>query len=113
GCARTVGPAFGSCVALDGRAGRKAMTMPAPSESSAIRRGNDQPYDVERVRADFPIFRQTVYGKPLTFLDSAASPQKPQAVLDAIHNVYANDYANIHRGVYYLSQKTTQAFEDA
>lgn len=89
------------------------MTVTAPSESSAIRRGNDQAYDVERVRADFPIFRQTIYGKPLTFLDSAASPQKPQAVLDAINSVYANDYANIHRGVYYLSQKTTQAFEDA
>lgn len=70
-------------------------------------------YDVEQVRQDFPIFRQEIYGKPLAFLDSAASAQKPQQVIDAIANTYAQDYANIHRGVYYLSQKATQAFEDA
>ena len=88
------------------------MTMTAPTEGMEAGRRN-WPYDVEAIRADFPIFRQTVYGKPLTFLDTAASAQKPQAVLDVINRVYAEDYANIHRGVYYLSQKTTQAFEDA
>ncbi len=70
-------------------------------------------YDVDRYRADFPIFNQEIYGKPLSFLDSGASSQKPQVVIDALREVYERDYANIHRGVYYLSQKTTQTFEDA
>ena len=59
-------------------------------------------FDPERVRMDFPILQQKVHGKPLVFLDSAASAQKPQAVLDAMSHFYASDYANIHRGVYEL-----------
>ncbi|MDA5192397.1 cysteine desulfurase [Govanella unica] len=70
-------------------------------------------YDVERLRADFPVLQQQIHGKPFAFLDSAASAQKPQMVIDAEREVYERDYANIHRGVYYLSQKTTQTFEDA
>ncbi|MBL4801289.1 MAG: cysteine desulfurase [Emcibacter sp.] len=71
------------------------------------------PYNIEEIRKDFPIFKQKIYGKPLTFLDSGASAQKPQQVLDAIHTCYAEEYANIHRGVYYLSQVGTQKYEDA
>lgn len=67
--------------------------------------------DVAAVRADFPIFEQEIYGKPLTFLDSAASAQKPRAVIDAISHLYETGYANIHRGIYKLSQDATEAYE--
>ena len=70
-------------------------------------------YDVEKIRKDFPIFEQEVYGKPLTFLDSAASSQKPRAVIDEVANCYASEYANIHRGGYYLSQALTSKYEVA
>jgi cysteine desulfurase/selenocysteine lyase len=70
-------------------------------------------FDVERVRADFPILSRKVYNRPLVFLDSAASAQKPQAVIDAMDSLLTQDYANIHRGVYYLSQKSTELFEQA
>jgi len=68
-------------------------------------------FDVERVRADFPILGRTVYGRPLVFLDSAASAQKPRAVIDAVRRCYETEYANIHRGVYHLSERATEAFE--
>jgi len=67
--------------------------------------------DVERVRADFPILGTTARGKPLVFLDSAASAQKPRVVLDAMQHFYETSYANVHRGVYELSERATQAFE--
>ncbi len=67
--------------------------------------------DAERARADFPILRTTARGKPLVFLDSAASAQKPRAVLDAMQSFYETSYANVHRGVYELSERATQAFE--
>jgi len=70
-------------------------------------------YNVDEIRRDFPIFQEEIYGKPLTFLDSAASAQKPRQVLDAMEKCYAREYANIHRGVYYLSQVGTQKYEDA
>ena len=70
-------------------------------------------FDVHRVRADFPIFEQKVYGNRLVFLDSAASAQKPRAVIDAVRRCYEREYANIHRGVYYLSERATAAFEEA
>ena len=70
-------------------------------------------FDVERVRADFPILSRTVHGKPLAFLDSGASAQKPRAVIDAIARCYETEYANIHRGVYELSAKATEAYEGA
>ena len=71
------------------------------------------PFDVERVRADFPILSRSVHGKPLTFLDSGASAQKPRQVIDAISRCYEAEYANIHRGVYELSAKATEAYEGA
>jgi cysteine desulfurase/selenocysteine lyase len=69
--------------------------------------------DVERIRRDFPILAEQSHGHPLVFLDSAASAQKPQQVIDAISDFYSHDYANIHRGVYELSQRATDAFEAA
>ncbi len=71
------------------------------------------PFDVERVRADFPILSRTVHGKPLVFLDSGASAQKPRQVIDAMARCYEAEYANIHRGVYELSAKATEAYEGA
>jgi cysteine desulfurase/selenocysteine lyase len=76
----------------------------------ARRQGN---FDVERVRADFPILSRKVHGKPLVYLDSAASAQKPRAVIDVMSRFYEEDYANIHRGVHFLSQRATDAFEAA
>ena len=67
--------------------------------------------DAEKARADFPILRTTARGRPLVFLDSAASAQKPRAVLDAMQSFYESSYANVHRGVYELSERATQAFE--
>ncbi len=70
-------------------------------------------YDVARVRADYPILEQKIYGNPLVFLDSAASAQKPRQVIEALRHCYEEEYANIHRGVYYLSERATEAFEAA
>ena len=70
-------------------------------------------FDVERIRHDFPALHQEVHGKPLVYLDSAATALKPQAVIDATVNVYARDCANIHRAVHLLSQRATLAFEEA
>jgi cysteine desulfurase/selenocysteine lyase len=68
-------------------------------------------YDVEQVRKDFPILSRTVYGKPLVYLDNGASAQKPQVVIDAISHAYANEYANVHRGLHFLSNAATDAYE--
>jgi cysteine desulfurase/selenocysteine lyase len=70
-------------------------------------------WDVEAARREFPILRETVHGKPLVYLDSAASAQKPQAVIDAEREVYERYYSNIHRGVHHLSVLATEAFEEA
>jgi cysteine desulfurase/selenocysteine lyase len=70
-------------------------------------------FDVQAIRRDFPILTREVYGKPLVYLDNAASAQKPKIVLDAMMNSYAFEYANVHRGLHYLSNAATQAFEDA
>ena len=70
-------------------------------------------YDVERVRADFPILYRQVHGKPLVYLDSAASMQKPRQVLEAMDHAYRFEYANVHRGLHYLSNAATAKFEDA
>ncbi len=69
--------------------------------------------DVERLRADFPILHQQIHGKPLVYLDNAASTHKPRAVIDAVAHFDAHDYSNIHRGVHDLSQRATAAFEAA
>jgi cysteine desulfurase/selenocysteine lyase len=69
------------------------------------------PFDVERIRADFPILSQTVRGKKLVFLDSAASAQKPRAVIDAMSGAMETQYANVHRGLHWMSERTTDAYE--
>lgn len=71
------------------------------------------PYEVERIRADFPILAREVYGKPLVYLDNAASAQKPRQVIDAITHAYEHEYANVHRGLHYLSNTATENFEKA
>lgn len=69
--------------------------------------------DIKKIRADFPILKQQINGKPLVYLDNAATSQKPQVVIDSIVNYYTTINANIHRGVHTLSQKATDAFEQA
>jgi cysteine desulfurase / selenocysteine lyase len=69
-------------------------------------------FNVETIRNNFPCLHQTVNGQPLAFLDTAASAQKPQAVIDAIVQSYSKEYANVHRGLYYLSDIATRKFED-
>jgi cysteine desulfurase/selenocysteine lyase len=70
-------------------------------------------YDVARVREDFPILAMQVYGKPLVYLDNAASAQKPKMVLDRIHQAYTSEYANVHRGLHFLANAATEAYEGA
>jgi cysteine desulfurase / selenocysteine lyase len=76
----------------------------------AVKNGS---YDIDRVRADFPILAKQVYGKPLVYLDNAASAQKPRPVLDRMHRVYASEYANVHRGLHFLANAATELYEDA
>ncbi len=70
-------------------------------------------YDVEKIRQDFPILSREVYGKPLVYLDNGASAQKPQAVIDAVTHAYSAEYANVHRGLHFLSNAATDAYEKA
>ena len=72
-----------------------------------------QAYDVEAIRSDFPILGTEVYGKPLVYLDNSASAQKPRAMLEAVQKAYAEEYANVHRGLHYLSNRATEAYENA
>ena len=68
-------------------------------------------YDVSRIRSDFPILSRLVNGKPLIYLDNGASAQKPQVVIDAVSHTYAHEYANVHRGLHYLSNLATEKYE--
>jgi cysteine desulfurase / selenocysteine lyase len=74
---------------------------------------NNGSYDVRRVREDFPILSMQIHGKPLVYLDNAASAQKPKAVLDRLHEAYTAEYANVHRGLHYLANAATEAYEGA
>jgi len=76
----------------------------------AVKNGS---YDVARIRADFPALALKVHGKPLVYLDNAASAQKPQAVLDRLNKAYTEQYANVHRGLHYLANEATEAYEAA
>src|SRR5690348_14642803 len=69
--------------------------------------------EVARIRAEFPILKERPHGKPLVFLDSAASSQKPIQVIDAMDDYYRRYHANIHRGVYHISELATEAYEEA
>ncbi len=68
-------------------------------------------YDVEAIRADFPILSREIHGKPLVYLDSAASAQKPRQVMDALVSAYTDTYSNVHRGLHFLSEASTDAYE--
>ncbi|MBI4185077.1 MAG: cysteine desulfurase [Proteobacteria bacterium] len=81
--------------------------------AAEARGGASRTFDVARARADFPILKREVHGHPLVYLDSAASAQKPRQVLDAMREVYETSYANVHRGVYYLSERATALYEEA
>ena len=70
-------------------------------------------YDVEAIRADFPILAERPYGKPLVYLDNAASAQKPKQVIDRVTHAYEHEYANVHRGLHYLANAATEAYEAA
>ena len=72
---------------------------------------DDKMYDVDRIRADFPILAREVNGKPLVYLDNGASAQKPQVVIDAVTQAYAQEYANVHRGLHFLSNLATDKYE--
>jgi cysteine desulfurase/selenocysteine lyase len=83
-----------------------AVAPPLPRRPAA-------PLDVARIREDFPILRQRIRGKPLVYLDNAATSQKPQVVIDAVTRFYTAENANIHRGVHYLSERATVAYDEA
>ena len=68
-------------------------------------------FDLQRVRSEFPILQQQIYGRPLVYLDNAATTQKPQPVIDAVRYYYERDNANVHRGVHALSERATAAYE--
>nr|MDP9324816.1 aminotransferase class V-fold PLP-dependent enzyme [Acidobacteriota bacterium] len=85
------------------------MTPSAPSASAAVR----TTFDVQKVRRDFPILSERVHGKPLVYLDSANTSQKPQAVLDAMDDYYRHANANIHRATHVLSERATALYEGA
>ncbi len=84
-----------------------------PTEDFAVTTPQVAPYDVWRVREDFPILRQTVHGKPLVYLDNANTTQKPQVVIDALNDYYTGYNSNIHRATHLLSEKATRAYETA
>jgi cysteine desulfurase/selenocysteine lyase len=83
---------------------------PVMSAHPAVSNGS---YDVAKIRADFPALALKVYGKPLVYLDNAASAQKPKLVLDRIQRAYTEQYANVHRGLHYLANEATEAYEGA
>jgi len=87
------------------------MTVLTPSAKDV--RALGAPFDVEAIRADFPILKQKIHGKPLVYLDNGASAQKPKAVIDTISRSYTEEYANVHRGLHYLSNLATTNFEKA
>ena len=102
--ADVIRPALAFGKRLNGDNLMSAITVAKPIEAK---------FDVERVRADFPILEQKVHGKPLVYLDNAASSQKPRAVIEAIKHYYEHDHANVHRGVHALSERATELYEEA
>ena len=89
---------------------RDVHRLPIPGENAF---GATAPYDVEKIRRDFPILQRKIHGKPLVYLDNAATTQKPQSVIDALVNYYCEDNSNVHRGVHLLSELATAAYENS
>ncbi|MFM9942035.1 MAG: cysteine desulfurase [Hyphomicrobiaceae bacterium] len=80
---------------------------------TAVKTGGTGTFDVEQIRADFPILFREIYGKPLVYLDNGASAQKPRSVIESMEHAYRFEYANVHRGLHYLSNAATAKFEEA
>ena len=89
------------------------MTTTNPSSGQVTSGKVPTSLDVARIREDFPILKQEVHGKPLVYLDNAATSQKPQVVLDTLMRYYTTENSNVHRGVHYLSEQATQDYEGA
>lgn len=89
------------------------MTIEVQTAGDHAQGAQGTAYDVDRIREDFPILAREVHGKPLVYLDNGASAQKPRQVLEAMEHAYRHEYANVHRGLHYLSNTATQRFEDA
>jgi cysteine desulfurase/selenocysteine lyase len=89
------------------------MTIGMRSAAPSQREPSARSFDVRRVREDFPILSQRVHGKPLVYLDNAATTQKPRVVIDRIERYYSAENSNIHRGIHFLSEQATNAYEDA
>jgi cysteine desulfurase/selenocysteine lyase len=89
------------------------MAMLHEAKNIGSSSAENHPFDVDKIRRDFPALGLRVYGKPLVYLDNAASTQKPVSVLDEEDRCYREYYSNVHRGVHYLSQKATEAYEQA
>src|SRR6187397_534156 len=87
-----------------------SQTMSSQELHPAVSNGA---YDVSKIREDFPILGMQVYGKPLVYLDNAASAQKPKVVLDRIQQAYTSEYSNVHRGLHYLANAATEGYEGA
>jgi len=88
----------------------KAVNQVAAADALS---GSRVAFNVERIREDFPILRQQVHGKPLVYLDSAATSQKPKVVIDTVTQYYLAENSNVHRGIHFLSEQATRAFEDS
>jgi cysteine desulfurase/selenocysteine lyase len=99
------------------RKGQRAEPLPAafwaPEYDRNVAVTSPAKLDARKLRADFPIFEQEIHGKPLAYLDSAATAQKPRQMLDTVRTFYETSYANVHRGVYELSERATAAYEGA
>src|SRR6266540_2846983 len=91
--------------------------MRTTTSPNLLPRGAQQPvresFDVHKIREDFPILKQRIHGKPLVYLDNAATSQKPQAVIDALSRYYRELNSNIHRGIHHLSEQATREYEAA
>src|SRR5215216_6670554 len=90
---------------------RSGATAPSLVAASRPRAEAGAPFDLQSVRNDFPILRQQVRGRPLVYLDNAATAQRPQTVIDAVSRFYGCENANIHRGVHHLSEQATAAYD--
>src|SRR5262245_46409831 len=110
-CARRSAPLPPTGSVLRPRVTERKITVLTPTKKG--HKGAKSPFDVAAIRADFPILSREVNGKKLVYLDNGASAQKPRAVLDTIKRAYSGEYANVHRGLHYLSNLATTHFEQA
>ncbi len=94
-------------------AGRQTQAQMPGREMKEALKGAGDAYDIDAIRDQFPILQRQVHGQPLTYLDNAASAQKPRAMLEAVRRSYEEEYANVHRGLHYLSNSATESYEKA